>query len=356
MERLLVVCCPALAEVDEGGAALRAFAEVITAVEAYCPWVTTVRPGTCSLPARGPARYFGGERALVRSITAAASPITPVEVGIADGLFAAVLAAREGRVVPPEGTPRFLAPFAVEVLGDPDLSELLARLGIRTLGEFAALPERHVLGRFGIDGVACHRVARGESGELAGLRKSTPDPGSGRDACATAIAPGFWGGVSDAETRATRSVAAVQELLGAEGVVRARLQGGRGPAQQARFVTWNADARRDGADAGAPWPGRIPAPAPAVVHSSPLRAELADGEGAPVAVSARGLLSATPTRLSVEGGPWVRVTAWAGPWPSEERWWSRSRRRGARVQAVTGTDAYLLLVEGGRWWVEATYG
>jgi nucleotidyltransferase/DNA polymerase involved in DNA repair len=356
VERLLVVCCPALSEVDEGGAALRCFAEVVGALEAYCPWVTAVRPGVCSLPARGPTRYFGGERALLRSIAAAASAITPVEVGVADGLFAALLAAREDRIVPPGSTARFLAPFAVEVLGDPELSELLARLGIRTLGDFAALPEPHVLGRFGSDGVSCHRVARGQSGELAGLRRPTPDPGSARDGRTTATAPGFWGGVSDADTRATRSLTAVQELLGAEGVVRARLQGGRGPAEQARFVTWNADARRDAIADCAPWPGRIPTPAPAVVHPSPLRAELADRRGEPVAVSARGLLSATPEALSVEGGPWATVTAWAGPWPSEERWWSRTRRRGARVQAVTGTDAYLLLVEGGRWWVEATYG
>jgi hypothetical protein len=357
MERLLVVSCPALAEVDEGGAALRTFAEVVGAVETYCPWVTTVRPGICSLPARGPARYFGGEGTLHRSIAAAASAITPAEVGVADGLFAAVLAARDDRVVPPGASPRFLAPFAVEVLGNPELAELLARLGIRTLGEFAALPEPHVLGRFGGDGVACHRVARGESGEVCGLRAPVPErrAHNWREERAT-TAPGFWGGVSDAEIRAARSLTAVQELLGAEGVVRARLQGGRGPAQQARFVTWNAEALRDDTDVAAPWPGRIPTPAPAIVHPSPLRAELADGEGGPVAVSARGLLNANPARLSVEGGPWATVTAWAGPWPSEERWWSRSRRRSARLQAVTGTDAYLLLVEGGRWWVEATYG
>lgn len=356
MERLLVVCCPALVEVDEGGSALRCFAEVVGAVETYCPWVTAVRPGVCSLPARGPARYFGGERALVHSIVAAASAITPVEVGVADGLFGAVLAARDGRIVPPDGTARFLAPFAVEVLGDPALSELLVRLGIRTLGDFAALPESHVLGRFGSDGVLCHRVARGQTGELAGLRRSTPGMGPGRVERATATAPGFFGGMGDAEARATRSLTAVQGILGAESVVRARLQGGRGPAEQARFVTWNTDARRDGTGATAPWPGRIPPPAPALVHPSPLPAELADRDGAPVAVSARGLLSATPARLSVGGGPFSAVTAWAGPWPSEERWWSRTRRRSARIQAVTGTDAYLLLVERSRWWVEATYG
>jgi hypothetical protein len=327
---------------------------VIRAVEDYCPWVTAVRPGICSLPARGPARYFGGEAALAGSIRAAASPLTPVEVGIADGLFAAVLAARGDLVVPPGGTAAFLAPFAVEVLGDPDLADLLARLGVRTLAEFAALPESHVLGRFGADGVACHRVAGGRSGELAGLREPLPGSRAANDTGVTE--PGFWGGVSDAADRAARSLARVQELLGPDGVVRARLQGGRGPAQQARFVTWQEGTATPAPETGAPWPGRIPPPAPAVVHPAPLRAEVADEGGEAVGVSARGLLTAVPCRLSVEGGPWARVTAWAGPWPSEERWWSRTRRRGARLQAVTGADAYLLLVERGRWWVEATYG
>ena len=93
-----------------------------------------------------------------------------------------------------------------------------------------------------------------------------------------------------------------------------------------------------------------------VVHPAPLRAELVDADGEPVSVSGRGLLTAAPCRLSVEKSPWSAVTAWAGPWPSDERWWSRSRRRSARLQAVTGTAAHLLLVERGRWWVEATYG
>ena len=90
---------------------------------------------------------------------------------MADGLFAAVLAARRGLIVPPGGTPGFLAPFPVGILGRPELAELLDRLGIRTLGDFAALPESHVLGRFGADGVLCHRVAGGRSGELGDLRQ-----------------------------------------------------------------------------------------------------------------------------------------------------------------------------------------
>ncbi len=357
MNRLLVVRCPELLEEDENGEALRSFASVIEAVEAYCPWVTTVRTGLCSLPARGPARYFGGEERLVQLVSEAASAATSVEVGVADGLFAAVLAARSGVIVPAAGTADFLAPFPVGVLGQADLAELLHRLGIRTLGEFAALPEAHVLGRFGSEGAAGHRVAGGRSGDLGDPLPAVGRRGTNQSAASVANAQsGFWGGVSDSDARAGRALAAVQDLLGPDGVVTAQLQGGRGPAQRARFVTWSGrDTHRDPSPGG-PWPGQIPPPAPVVVHPAPLHADLVDAGGRPVAVSARGLLTGTPVRLSVEELPWATVTAWAGPWPSDERWWSRSRQRSARLQAVAGPAAHLLLVERGRWWVEATYG
>lgn len=365
MDRLLVVRCPGLLDEDEGGAGLRMLTEVLDAVEVYCPWVTPVRPGICSLPARGPARYFGGEEALVDLIHRAASDVTPTEVGIADGLFAAVLAARQGIVVPAGGTAAFLAPLPLGLLGQPELAELLDRLGVRTLGQFAALPDADVLGRFGADGAHGHRVAGGRSGELTDIRHPRMarllgggDPGS------AAVETGFWGGVSDTDARASRCLVTAQELLGPGGVVTAHLQGGRSPAERSRFVTWTTDGRvggtvttggRSAPGPGAPWPGRIPPPAPAVVHPDLVRAEMAGGQGDPVRVSARGLLATTPDRLSVEGGPWEPLSGWAGPWPADERWWSRSRRRAARLQVVTARSAHLLLVERGRWWVEATY-
>ncbi len=361
MNRLLVVRCPELLEQDEDGANLRSFVKVVEATEVFCPWVTAVRSGICSLPARGPARYFGGEWPLAQQIIDATSDITPVEVGVADGLFAALLAAGGGLVIPSGGTPDFLATFPVTILGRPELAELLDRLGIRTLGDFAALPETHVLGRFGTDGVLCHQVARGRNGELDGLRqpvdgRRVDELRTGGRGRAVVSEPQFWGGVSDSDARAARALATVQDLLGPDGVVTARLQGGRGPAQRARFTTWNARESAGDADLGAPWPGQIPPPAPVVVHPTPLAAELDDDDGRPVSVSGRGLLTAAPYRLSVEKGPWATVTAWAGPWPSDERWWSRSRRRSARLQAVVGAEAHLLLVERGRWWIEATYG
>jgi protein ImuB len=61
--------------------------------------------------------------------------------------------------------------------------------------------------------------------------------------------------------------------------------------------------------------------------------------------------------VAVDGAGPKRVVAWAGPWPVEERWWDPAgHRRRARVQVLddTGT-AHLLAVEGGRWWLEATY-
>jgi protein ImuB len=127
--------------------------------------VEVTRPGLCALGVRGPARYFGGEEALAGQLTAAlAGRGFGCRIGIADGLFAAELAARDGRagmVVPPGGTPRFLADQPVAALGSADLADLLIRLGLRTLGEFAALPAADAADRFGVPGSVAHRLARG---------------------------------------------------------------------------------------------------------------------------------------------------------------------------------------------------
>jgi protein ImuB len=104
------------------------------------------------------------------------------------------------------------------------------------------------------------------------------------------------------------------------------------------------------------WPGHVPAPAPAIVHRAPLVAEVVDASDITVAVTGRGSATADPARLSIGGGPWVEITAWAGPWPVDERWWAPAPRRRARWQMVTADgSAHLLAVEGGRWYVEATY-
>ncbi len=186
--RIMVVICPDLRYPDENPrdpgdfATARLFEQVIAVVTGFCPRVEVVEPGVCAFGARGPARYFGGETALAARIIAAVADLgVESRVGVAEGLFAALLAARgTGRpglrpgatspilVIPPGGTARFLARQPVSVLADRDLAGLLKRLGLGMLGDFAALPARDVASRFGDTGECAHRLARGlESRPLA---------------------------------------------------------------------------------------------------------------------------------------------------------------------------------------------
>lgn len=166
--RVLVVWCPdwpAAADDPEAGPGARAFEQVVSVVEEFCPKVEVLCPGACAMGARGPARYFGGEEELARKITeAVVRRGFDCRAGVADGLFAAQLAARAGppgAVVAPGGTAAFLAPHSVTALGNLDLGDLLPRLGITTLGEFAALPAAEAANRFGTQGSRAHRLARG---------------------------------------------------------------------------------------------------------------------------------------------------------------------------------------------------
>src|SRR5271157_1866333 len=118
MERYLVIWCPDLLEQKELGREQRAFCLVVEAVSSLATRVEKVRPGVCAVPTLGPSRYFGGDLSLckeVAGVVARAVPGTPAGVGVADGLFAAVLAARSGAVfvVPPGGTPAFLSTWPV---------------------------------------------------------------------------------------------------------------------------------------------------------------------------------------------------------------------------------------------------
>ena len=95
-------------------------------------------------------------------------------MGVADGRFAAAIAARKAAargapvIVPAgvEATARFLAPLPVQLLAsvaglDDDFVQLLQRLGVRQLGQLAALSAADVLARFGRQGEFAHRIASG---------------------------------------------------------------------------------------------------------------------------------------------------------------------------------------------------
>jgi protein ImuB len=165
----------------------RSFERIVTVVESFAPRVEVVRPGLCVVASRGPARYFGGEDALRERVADAVDDTIETmrthalhiddrcRTGIADGPFAASLAAGRGRVVDPGTSPAFLASFPVDVLDRPDLVDLLRRLGIRTLGDLAALPRHRVVARFGVDGEIAHRLACADDERLLEPRAIPPD-------------------------------------------------------------------------------------------------------------------------------------------------------------------------------------
>jgi protein ImuB len=56
-----------------------------------------------------------------------------------------------------------------------DLVDLVRRLGLRTLGAFAELPEKDVSARFGADAVLAHRLARGQQERPPSRRRPPPE-------------------------------------------------------------------------------------------------------------------------------------------------------------------------------------
>ncbi|KLR59805.1 nucleotidyltransferase/DNA polymerase involved in DNA repair [Actinobacteria bacterium IMCC26207] len=190
----------------------RAFELVLAAVEEFVPRVEVIEPGQCAFPTLGPSSYHGGDHALAQLVLArvqtavlntavlntavlqesgfahnrGATLACVVGVGIADGPQGAQIAAKESilrtgvlgtgvlqpMVVQPGKTAEFLSPLPIERLGvatdsthssksAAEMFDVSRRLGIRTVGRFAALPIADVSARFGSLGMSAYRLATG---------------------------------------------------------------------------------------------------------------------------------------------------------------------------------------------------
>ncbi len=166
----------------------RFFEPVLALVEDLRPGVAPVRPGLLAVPA--PGRYFGGEEhaAALLAQQLVTAGVWDCRFGVADDLFAAEHAARRADVqgcvvVPTGGSAAFLRPLPVSVLADTvdggaegrELADLLRRLGLPTLGDFAALRPGEVSNRFGDFGVSVWRRARGTAADELGSRTPPPE-------------------------------------------------------------------------------------------------------------------------------------------------------------------------------------
>ncbi|HSU02121.1 MAG TPA: DNA polymerase Y family protein [Nocardioides sp.] len=176
---------------------------------------------------------------------------------------------------------------------------------------------------------------------------------------AAAHGEALWGAASD--DLVERGVARVQGMVGFDAVRRPVLQGGRTPAARQSLVPWGERAV-DLRPVDRPWPGRVPGPAPVRVFATPPVAEVVDDAGREVHLTERGVVTGEPRRFRVggaagqQGMPWQPVTAWAGPWPTDEAWWAGGVGLTARFQVV-GADgrAWLLVRAPEGWSLEAAY-
>jgi protein ImuB len=479
--------CPQLVVVEhDPGRDARAYEPVVAAVEELAPGVEVVRPGACAVAAKGPSGYYGGEEPAAERLVehAALSCGVETQAGIAEGTFAAMLAARAGRIVPADGTAAFLGGMDVAALDRPDLVDLLRRLGIRTLADFAALPASDVMARFGFDAAYAHRLSSGLDGRPLAVRKPPPDvvvtgeydpplervdmaafaaraladqlharlaghglaatrlgieahtaageelqrvwrhdglldaaaladrvrwqldgwltgtgrarlaPGGGGQLPARPTAgidrlrlipeglvryagmqPGLWGELGATDERAHRALVRVQGMLGPDSVFTAVLGGGRGYAERVRLVPWGDERSPSGSNRGderspsgsnrgdekpkddeLPWPGRLPAPAPATVLAEPAPIAVRTADGALLGVDPRLALTGPPATVQI-GRTSARVDGWAGPWPADERWWApEEASRLVRLQlALTDGRAVLVACRAGAWYLEAEY-
>jgi protein ImuB len=449
-----LVVLPHRPEIDN-----RVFEPVITEIERMTPGVQLLRPGSLAIRARGPARYYGGEKPAALALIGVLADlgIGGGRVGVADGPFTAEQAARTlsgsspVHVVAPGDSPRFLDPLPLSVVGEPQLAVLLQRLGIRTLGGFAALDPTDVRERFGEPGARAHTLARGldarlvsprvpprqleqavdfepaleridqvsfgvlaiadafiaglvaarlvctgiridiesDAGELSGrswlhprsftasevvdrvrwqLQGGAAETGLSAGITRVTVTPesvdpignheeGLWG--TGPDERIHHGLSRVQGMLGHEGVLTAAVGGGRTLADRARLVAWGDRAPAPDAR---PWPGQLPEPAPATVFPAGHPVHVFGAGGASVSVDERGALSAAPVEFSAgSGGRMRRVTAWAGPWTIDERWWdAKTSLRASRFQVVDESGTAWLLVYTGRepgahWVAEARY-
>ena len=160
----------------------RDFNPVLSRIEQLTPGVQPLRPGLFAVRARGPARYFGGEESAASALLdeLAAAGLPDARAGVADGLFTAEQAARlmspaSVRIVPRGASAAFLSPLTIAALADDDLIALLARLGVQTLGGFAALDLAAVRDRLGENGARLHALAGGSDSRPVVPRVPPPE-------------------------------------------------------------------------------------------------------------------------------------------------------------------------------------
>ena len=146
--------CPRLdLVVPDPDAAAEALERLLERLEGYGFAVEPIGVDGAAFDARGTLRLHGGSDAVLRRVRAALPVGADGRVGAAPSLFAALQAAREAPrgeplVIDGDGVAEFLAPLPAGRLPlTADLVAALHDLGLRTMGQIAALPPAAAPGR-----------------------------------------------------------------------------------------------------------------------------------------------------------------------------------------------------------------
>jgi protein ImuB len=195
--------CPELRLVpSDPERAAAAWESVIEALERIGAAVEATQPGEAYFDARGLRRLYGGHLEGVLHKTRRALAM-PARIGAAPSRFCAFAAAtsarpgRAARIVPAGAERAFLASHPVALLrARPEIAErsrrddlptVLEKLGVRTLGELAALRPAEMADRFGPQGSRARELAGGAdsslrprgAGEQLSERLELPEAASG---------------------------------------------------------------------------------------------------------------------------------------------------------------------------------
>ncbi len=176
--------CPELRLVPpdpEGARGL--WGEVLERIESIGGAPESDRPGVAFFASDGLRGIHGGALDGVLAATGRALG-TSARLGVAASRFASWCAATHARqrrrtvVVEPRKVARFLAPLPASLLRSrPELAGLpdtLEQLGVRTLGDLAALPAPAVAERFGHPGLLARDLAQGRDTPLESRRPPEP--------------------------------------------------------------------------------------------------------------------------------------------------------------------------------------
>jgi protein ImuB len=150
----------------------RRFDELLRELQRFSPFIEEAKPGIAYLDASGLSRIYPQEKDLAeRLISFVKTHGYPVRVGIAGNKFTSLVGAliskNYSHLIVQDGEEKtFLKSQPIQLLPiDQDLFETFYRLGIKTMRQFAILPDQEVAERFGSEGIRLLKLARGKDDE-----------------------------------------------------------------------------------------------------------------------------------------------------------------------------------------------